>query len=104
MVAKSARATAGNINTAMIIAAALIEGSSLGDPEARRALWDGGWDAVVASDDPFIKLALAIEGCVGVQGHLGEGLDHVELLDQLRHRQMLEAGLIGQGLQRVGAG
>lgn len=42
-------------------AAALIENSDLGDPKARRALWDGGWDAVAASDDPFIKLALAIE-------------------------------------------
>src|SRR5204862_29035 len=38
-----------------------VAGTRLGDPEARRALWNGGKDAVARSDDPFIKLALAVD-------------------------------------------
>ncbi len=40
---------------------ALIDGSKLADIETRKALWAGGKDAVMKSDDPFIKLALAID-------------------------------------------
>jgi hypothetical protein len=36
--------------------------SSLADPAVRRALWDGGAAAVAASDDPMIRLVLAIDG------------------------------------------
>src|SRR3989442_5542887 len=38
-----------------------VSGTRLGDPEARRAMWNGGQDAVARSDDPFIKLALAVD-------------------------------------------
>src|SRR2546427_11239700 len=38
-----------------------VSGTRLGDPEARKALWNGGKDAVARSDDPFIKLALAVD-------------------------------------------
>jgi hypothetical protein len=43
------------------LAARLVDGSRLGDPEVRMALWEGGTDAVTASDDPMIRLALAID-------------------------------------------
>ena len=43
------------------LAADLIEGSRLDDPEVRMALWEGGVEAVKASDDPMIKMALAID-------------------------------------------
>jgi len=41
--------------------AALIEGTGLGDPAVRRALWTGGKGAIAESNDPFIKLALAVD-------------------------------------------
>ena len=43
------------------LAAALIEGSRLDDPEVRMALWEGGVEAVNASEDPMIRLALDID-------------------------------------------
>ncbi|HSM31201.1 MAG TPA: S46 family peptidase [Woeseiaceae bacterium] len=44
-----------------VLAAALVDDSRLDDPEVRMALWEGGIDAVNASDDPMIRLALAID-------------------------------------------
>lgn len=44
------------------IAARLIGGSSLADPDARIALWEGGQAALEASDDPMIELARAVDG------------------------------------------
>jgi len=35
--------------------------SKLGDPQVRKALWDGGMDAIRASDDPMIKFVLATD-------------------------------------------
>ena len=43
------------------LAAKLVEGSRLEDPEFRKALWDGGVEAVRASEDPMIRLAVAID-------------------------------------------
>ena len=43
------------------LAAAMVDGSKLADPAVRKALWTGGKDAVAKSDDPFIKLALALD-------------------------------------------
>jgi hypothetical protein len=43
------------------LAAKLVEGSRLEDPEFRKALWDGGVEAVSASEDPMIRLAVAID-------------------------------------------
>ena len=39
----------------------LIEGTALGDVDVRRELASGGLDAIRASDDPMIKLAVAME-------------------------------------------
>jgi hypothetical protein len=39
----------------------LIEGSKLADPKVRMALWNGGAQAVNASDDPMIALAKAVD-------------------------------------------
>ena len=43
------------------LAAALVDGSHLDDPAVRMALWEGGVNAVKASDDPMIRLALEID-------------------------------------------
>jgi hypothetical protein len=43
------------------VGAALIAGTRLGDPAVRKALWRGGKEAIAKSDDPFIKLALAVD-------------------------------------------
>jgi hypothetical protein len=42
-------------------ARSLVEGSTLADPAVRRALWDGGQEAISTSNDPMIALALAID-------------------------------------------
>jgi hypothetical protein len=43
------------------LAARLVDGTHLGDPEVRKALWTGGAAAVAASQDPFIQFAAAID-------------------------------------------
>jgi len=43
------------------LAARLVADTRLDDPGYRRGLWEGGIEAVRASDDPMIRLALAIE-------------------------------------------
>lgn len=43
------------------LAARLVEGTGLADPAYRKALWEGGAAAVKASEDPMIRLALAID-------------------------------------------
>jgi hypothetical protein len=40
------------------LAARLVKGTSLADPAVRKALWDGGLEAIKASDDPLIQYAL----------------------------------------------
>ena len=44
------------------LAARLVAGTRLGDPAERLRLWQGGADAVAASDDPFIALARQVDG------------------------------------------
>lgn len=41
--------------------AARLAGSKLGDPNIRKALWDGGLKAIQASDDPMIRFVLATD-------------------------------------------
>ena len=43
------------------VAAHLIDGTKLGDVAVRKALWEGGMKAVMASDDPFIKMMLQLD-------------------------------------------
>ncbi|NNF52574.1 MAG: S46 family peptidase [Gammaproteobacteria bacterium] len=43
------------------LAAGLVDGTRLDDPDYRKALWRGGVKAVRASDDPMIRLALSID-------------------------------------------
>ncbi len=43
------------------LAARLVGGTKLDDPKVRQALWDGGLDAIKASDDPMIQYALKID-------------------------------------------
>ena len=44
-----------------LLAKKLVDGTKLGDPAVRKALWDGGADALAKSDDPFIVLARSID-------------------------------------------
>ena len=43
------------------LATSLTAGTKLGDPAVRKALWEGGPDAIAKSDDPMIKLALSVD-------------------------------------------
>ncbi len=43
------------------LATTIVDGSTLADVDTRRALWDGGIDAVSASKDPAIRLAELID-------------------------------------------
>lgn len=43
------------------LAASVVDGSKLGDPAVRKALWEGGADAVAKSDDPAIVLFRKID-------------------------------------------
>lgn len=43
------------------LSAHLVEGSTLADPAVRRALWDGGLEAIQASEDPLIRWMLSIQ-------------------------------------------
>ncbi len=44
------------------LAARLVEGTKLADATVRKALWEGGAEAIAASDDPMIALAQSIDG------------------------------------------
>jgi hypothetical protein len=41
--------------------AGLVDQTRLGDVAVRKALWNGGMEAIMKSDDPFIKLAIAVD-------------------------------------------
>ncbi len=43
------------------LAGRLVEGSQLGDPAVRLALWNGGAAAIAASSDPMIQLARSVD-------------------------------------------
>jgi hypothetical protein len=43
------------------LAETLVAGSELADPGVRTALWNGGQQAIAASTDPMIELALAVD-------------------------------------------
>ncbi|HEX7768957.1 MAG TPA: S46 family peptidase, partial [Dokdonella sp.] len=43
------------------LAKRLVDGTRLGDPAVRKALWEGGADAIAKSDDPFIVLARQVD-------------------------------------------
>ena len=43
------------------LSARLVQGSRLADPAVRRALWEGGLEAIQASDDPMIRYVLSIQ-------------------------------------------
>lgn len=43
------------------LAEKLVSGTELEDPDVRKALWEGGWEAIKDSDDPMIQYALHID-------------------------------------------
>jgi hypothetical protein len=54
------------------LAARLVSGTKLGDPAVRKALWDGGLEAIKASDDPMIRYVLAIDAAARAARHTWE--------------------------------
>ncbi|MGQ0699272.1 MAG: S46 family peptidase [Panacagrimonas sp.] len=44
-----------------VLAASLIAGSKLNDPALRKALWEGGAEALTKSEDPFIQIARLVD-------------------------------------------
>jgi hypothetical protein len=61
------------------VAERLIAATTLGDPAVRKALWQGGKDAIAKSNDPFIKLAQAIDADAReVRKHMEDEVDSVE--------------------------
>jgi hypothetical protein len=57
------------------LAQRLAYGSRLGDAAVRKALWDGGLPAILASDDPMIALALRLEPLArGAQSDFAEAV------------------------------
>ena len=43
------------------LSARLVEGTTLADPAVRKALWEGGLEAIQASNDPLIQWVLSIQ-------------------------------------------
>ena len=48
------------------LAGRLVAGTTLGDPAVRKALWDGGLEAVRASEDPMIRYVLRMDAAARV--------------------------------------
>jgi hypothetical protein len=78
------------------LAAALIDGTKLGDPAVRKALWAGGKDAIAKSNDPFIKLALAIDPQARAIRQQYE--KDVEAVEQKNSELIAQARFVQQGL------
>ena len=59
-------------------AAELVEGTQLDQPEFRKSLADGGWEAIQKSSDPMIRLALMLDEAVRAERKVIEELDERE--------------------------
>ncbi|MEM4986744.1 S46 family peptidase [Collimonas sp. H4R21] len=72
---------------------ALIDHTKLGDPAVRKALWQGGKEAILKSDDPFIKQELALDPAArAIRARYEKEVDSVqqknsELIAQARFAQ-----------------
>lgn len=71
------------------LAARVVEGTSLFDPRARRALWEGGAAAVAASKDPLLALARASDADARAIRKLHE--DEVEAVQKKNQALIAEA-------------
>ncbi len=76
----------------------LIDGSKLADPEVRKALWEGGMDAIEASDDPMIGLALSIDEAARALRKRYE--DEVAAPSDLAYEKIAKARFAVQGTGR----
>jgi hypothetical protein len=76
------------------LAAQLVDGTKLGDPAVRKTLWQGGKDAIAKSDDPFIRLARAVDPAARAIRKRYEAeveaveLKNSDLIAQARFRQL----------------
>ena len=70
-------------------AADLVDGTSLGEVRARKALVDGGMKAIEASNDPMIKLALAVDA--DARGLRKRFEDEVEAVDAVQYARIARA-------------
>ena len=75
-------------------AAELIGGSELHDPEARRKLAEGGAAAIASSNDPLVKLAIALDHHVRKTREESDELDEIE---RQAYGQIAEATFATQG-------
>jgi hypothetical protein len=72
---------------------ALIDHTKLGDPAVRKALWQGGKEAILKSDDPFIKQEMALDPAArAIRARYEKEVDSVqqknsELIAQARFAQ-----------------
>jgi hypothetical protein len=79
------------------LAAALVSATKLGDIATRKALWTGGIAAIMQSDDPFIKLALAVDPAARVLRARME--KEVTAVTQKNAELIAQARFVQQGLK-----
>ncbi len=72
-----------------VVAARLVDGTRLGDPAVRKALWEGGAEAVAASNDPFIVLARQIDPAARAVRKRVE--DEIDAVDTRNAQRIAEA-------------
>ena len=70
-------------------AADLVDGTRLADPKVRKALAEGGAKAIEASDDPMIKLALAVDA--DARGLRKKAEDQVDAVDTVQYGLIAKA-------------
>lgn len=80
------------------LAAELVAGSRLDDPQERERLWDAGLGAIEASDDPMIRLALKLEPDSRALRKRYE--DEVEAPQQVASEKIAKARFSTQGTAR----
>ncbi len=71
------------------VAARLVDGTALGDPTVRKDLWEGGAEAVAASDDPFIVLARQVDPAARAVRQRME--DEIDAVDTRNAQRIAEA-------------
>lgn len=80
------------------LAEELVTGTGLADPEYRKALWEGGQEAIAASDDPMIELALSIDDDARALRERYE--DEVEAVQDLAYEKIARARFAIEGTGR----
>ena len=80
------------------LAAELVSGTRLADPQARAEYWEGGQAAIESSDDPLIRLALSVDEQARALNKRYE--DEVEAPSDLAYEKLAKALFATQGTSR----